>query len=157
MMLHHERPVLFGFDGSANAEHAISQASELLTERRAVVLCVWEPAPVWEPYDPATILSTPVSKLASKLLDFDEVIEDMARGKAEHGADLAIEAGFAAEFRVVGGKPWRVICDLAEEIDAAAIVVGARGLSRAGSMLLGSVSFAVAVHAKRPVVIIHPG
>jgi hypothetical protein len=63
---------------------------------------------------------------------------------------LASSAGFAAQGRVAHGKTWRTICDVAGEIDAVAIVLGARGLSRMGSLLLGSVSFAVTVHAKRP-------
>ena len=41
--------------------------------RRAVVLTVWEPVATWEPYDPATILSAPVSKLLSKELGIDEI------------------------------------------------------------------------------------
>jgi nucleotide-binding universal stress UspA family protein len=69
---------------------------------------------------------------------------------------LASAAGFAAEGRTARGKSWRAICDVAEELDAATIVVGARGLSRLESVLLGSVSSAVAVHAKRPVLIVPP-
>jgi nucleotide-binding universal stress UspA family protein len=57
-------------------------------------------------------------------------------------------------FHPVDGKTWRTICDVAGEIDAATIVLGARGLSRMGSLLLGSVSFAVTVHAKRPVLVV---
>ena len=52
------------------------------------------------------------------------------------------------------GKTWRAICDVAGEIDAVTIVLGARGLSRVGSLLLGSVSSAVLVHAKRPVLVV---
>jgi nucleotide-binding universal stress UspA family protein len=55
---------------------------------------------------------------------------------------------------VAGGKAWRTICDVASEVGAEVIVLGARGLSRVGGMLLGSVSSAVAVHAKRPVLIV---
>ena len=52
------------------------------------------------------------------------------------------------------GKTWRAICDVAGEIDAATIVLGARGLSQVASLLLGSVSSAVLVHAKRPVLVV---
>jgi len=55
---------------------------------------------------------------------------------------------------VARGKTWRRICDVAEETDAATIVLGARGLSRVGSLLLGSVSSAVLVHAKRSVLVV---
>ena len=55
---------------------------------------------------------------------------------------------------VAKGKTWRVICEEAEKLDAEPIVVGARGLSRVQSVLLGSVSSAVVAHAHRPVLVI---
>jgi nucleotide-binding universal stress UspA family protein len=147
-------PVLLCFDGSDDAATAIVHAAELLAPRRAVVLTVWEPVATWEPYDPATILSAPVSKLLSKELGIDEIAAEMAQEKARQGAALATSAGFAAQGRVAHGKTWRTICDVAGEIDAATIVLGARGMSRAGSLLLGSVSSAVLAHAKRPVLVV---
>jgi Universal stress protein family len=41
------------------------------------------------------------------------------------------------------------------ELDASAVVLGARGLTRMQSALLGSVSSRVSAHAGRPVLIIH--
>jgi nucleotide-binding universal stress UspA family protein len=52
------------------------------------------------------------------------------------------------------GKPWRVISEVADEIDAEPIVLGGRGLGRIESKLLGSVSIAVVFHAKRPVLVV---
>jgi nucleotide-binding universal stress UspA family protein len=67
---------------------------------------------------------------------------------------LAQQAGFEAEGRLATGKAWRAICEMASDVDAEPIVLGARGLSRVGSMLLGSVSSAVTVHAKRPLLVV---
>jgi nucleotide-binding universal stress UspA family protein len=147
-------PVLLCFDGSDDAGTAIAQAAELLAERSAVVLTVWEPVATWEPYDPATVLSAPVSKLLSRALGVDEIAAELAEEKVKQGVALASSAGFAAQGRVAHGKTWRTICDVAGEIDAAAVVLGARGLSRVGSLILGSVSSAVLVHAKRPVLVV---
>ena len=57
----------------------------------------------------------------------------------EHGLTPASDARFEVAARVAGGKPSRTICDVAEDSDARTIVMGARGLSRAGYVLLGSV------------------
>jgi len=149
-------PVLLCFDGSNDAATAIAKAGELLNARTAVVLTVWEPAALWAPYDPATILSAPVSKLVSRELGLDEIASQVARETSDRGVVLARTAGFEVRGSVAKGKSWRVICDEAEKLDAEPIVVGARGLSRVQSVLLGSVSSAVVVHAHRPVLVI-PG
>ena len=149
-------PVLLCFDGSNDAATAIAKAGELLGPRTAVVLTVWEPAALWEPYDPATILNVPMSKLASKVLGLDDIASQVARETSDRGVALARAADFEVRGMVAKGKSWRAICDEAEKLDAEPIVVGARGLSRVQSALLGSVSSAVVVHAHRPVLVI-PG
>jgi nucleotide-binding universal stress UspA family protein len=146
--------VLLCFDGSDDAVAAIAKAGEMLAPRRAVVLTVSEPAASWAPYDPATILSAPLSRLASSALDLDEIGRDLSRERVNQGTELATEAGFQAEGRSEEGKPWRVICRVADEIGAEPIVIGARGLGRVESALLGSVSSAVVHHARRPVLIV---
>jgi nucleotide-binding universal stress UspA family protein len=52
---------------------------------------------------------------------------------------------------------WRTILDVADEVDAETVVVGARGLSTVASALLGSVSNAVVHHSGRPVLVIPRG
>jgi nucleotide-binding universal stress UspA family protein len=74
----------------------------------------------------------------------------------EHGMQLAQQAGFDATGQVKSGKAWRAICEAAHELDAAPIVLGARGLSRVQSALLGSVSTAVVFHTKHTVLVIPP-
>jgi nucleotide-binding universal stress UspA family protein len=148
------RPVLICFDGSADAAKAIAVARELLGPRDAVVLTVWEPLAVWEPYDPGAILSAGVARLYERELGLDEIARELAQEKLDKGVALARAAGFGASGQLARGKTWRAICDAAEELDAALIVLGARGLSRAESALLGSVSAAVTPHANRGVLVI---
>jgi nucleotide-binding universal stress UspA family protein len=147
-------PVLLCFDGSDDAAAAFRKAAQLLGCRPAVVLTVWEPVRVWEPYDPVTVISAPLARLASQELGLDEITEDLAREKLKRGMALARDAGFEPSSRVARGKVWRMICDVADELDAEPIVVGARGLGRLESALLGSVSSAVVVHSKRPVLVV---
>ena len=147
-------PALLCFDGSEDASAAIVRAGELLTPGRAVVLTVWEPVAVWAPYDPATIVTAPLERLASNALHLDEIVQDVGRETMERGVGLATDAGFQAEGRLARGKAWRSICEVANELGAEPIVVGARGLGRVRSALLGSVSTAVVFHAKRPVLVV---
>ncbi|HUO73961.1 MAG TPA: universal stress protein [Solirubrobacteraceae bacterium] len=151
-------PVLLCFDGSDDAAVAIAAAGELLASRKAVVVTVWEPVAVWEPYDPGALLSAGVASVGSEALGLDEIANRLARDKVDQGVELARAAGFDARGEIARGKTWHAICETADALDAAAIVLGARGLSRVQSMLLGSVSSAVATHAKRPVLVIphHP-
>jgi nucleotide-binding universal stress UspA family protein len=51
---------------------------------------------------------------------------------------------------------WSTILDVAEERDAALVVLGSRGLSGVKSALLGTVSTPVLHHCSRPVLIVHP-
>jgi nucleotide-binding universal stress UspA family protein len=77
--------------------------------------------------------------------------------RAEHGAELARRAGFDAEARAELSAPtWEGIVDLANEVDAAVIVIGSRGLTGVRERLEGSVSHQVAEHSRRPVLIVTP-
>ena len=52
------------------------------------------------------------------------------------------------------GSVASAILDVADELDAEAIVVGSRGLTGVKSLLLGSVSHALLQHADRPVIVV---
>jgi nucleotide-binding universal stress UspA family protein len=80
-----------------------------------------------------------------------------AKERAEQGAELARRAGFDAEARAELSAPtWEGIVDLANEIEAAVIVIGSRGLAGVRERLEGSVSHQVAEHSRRPVLIVTP-
>jgi nucleotide-binding universal stress UspA family protein len=141
------------FDGSDDAGAAIATAGRLLSPRVAVVLTVCEPVRMWEPWDPATLLTAPLARLSAQELEIDQISADLAKEKADRGLALAAAAGFEARARVDSGKPWKVICQVADELEAEPIVIGSRGLGRAHSALLGSVSASVIAHVKRPVLV----
>lgn len=52
------------------------------------------------------------------------------------------------------GKPWKVIVDVADEIDADVIVMGTRPHTGIGHALMGSTATKVMNHSKRPVLIV---
>ena len=148
-----EGPVLIGYDGSPSAAEAIGLAASLLGARPAIVVSVWSPAPVETmAYGGAGDFSAAAPAYFS---DVDSTIEQQAREMAERGARIAREAGLEAEARSAqASSAWQGIVDAAAAADAAAIVVGARGLSGIKSALLGSTSKGVLHHAGRPVLVV---
>ena len=70
--------------------------------------------------------------------------------------EAAEAAGFTATPVIAEalGPVWQAIVRVADERDAAAIVLGSRGLSGVKAALLGSVSSGVVQHATRPVLVV---
>ncbi len=140
----------------------MNQAAALFGSRHAIVLTVWEPGladfmlmpntmgtgTMMMPYDPATVQA------------IDKAAEDHARDIAEDGVKLAQAGGLQAE-----ALPVRDAADIADTIletaserDAAAIVIGSRGLKGLKSKMMGSSSSSVLSRSAVPVVIVHaPG
>lgn len=142
-------PVLLCYDASEDATSAIRAAAELLGARPALVLTVWENLKAIPPF----AWVAPMADLGPLL----EVAQEGAERVAAQGAELAAAAGFAATPVAVqaNGPTWERIAAVADEHDAAVIVVGSRGLSGVRSALAGSVSTGVVHHAGRPVLVVH--
>jgi nucleotide-binding universal stress UspA family protein len=68
--------------------------------------------------------------------------------------ELAAGRGLDAKAELLVGFPPKQILRLADEIGADLIVVGSRGLGRVKSLIVGSTSREVAVHAARPVLVV---
>jgi nucleotide-binding universal stress UspA family protein len=142
-----EAPVLFAYDGSEYAKHAIQQAArELRPGRHAIVLTVWQ-----------LFGAFPFASLAIRLPeDLTGLVEEEARKIAAEGASLARQAGFSAEPAVQEGDPvWQRIADAADHHDASVVVLGSHGRTGIPAVLMGSVAAAVARHTPRNVLIVH--
>ena len=140
-------PVLFAYDGSELAGHAITEAGrQLRAGRDAVVVTVWEPFNVG---------FLPVGGAGFDAAGADEV-RAAAEKTASAGASLAEAAGFRTETLTAEGAPtWKGIIDAADSCDAALIVLGSHGRSGVSGLVVGSVAGAVAAHARRSVLIVH--
>lgn len=148
-----EGPVVIAYDGSASAQTAIESGGQLLGARSALVVHV---ASVPEHEERSKDL--PVG--ARELRDGPSTPEAVAAD----GVERARTAGFDAAGRVERVTPpiwrrpdwgaWRTIVDIAEEEDAAVVLVGARGQSVARRVLLGSVSGGVLHHSGRSVLVV---
>jgi nucleotide-binding universal stress UspA family protein len=88
---------------------------------------------------------------------FEDLNTDAALQRAQVGAEQALKLGFQVEPRAELLSPtWQGIVNVADELDAAVIVIGSRGLSGAREVFEGSVSHEVAAHSHRPVLIVPP-
>jgi nucleotide-binding universal stress UspA family protein len=141
--------ILICYDGSESAVRSIHVAAELLTGRNAVIVDI---GPVLTGAESYAAISPGVDVALLQKLNLDGALE-----RAEEGAKLARRAGFDAEPRAELSAPtWEGIIDLADEIDAAVIVIGSRGLNGARELFEGSLSHQLAEHSQRPVLIVTP-
>ena len=143
--------VLLCYDGSPDAQAAVERAGELMRGHSAMVLTVWEGL--------GAVLARTRAGYSIGALNLDEIdaeSEQRARRMAEDGVQRAGRAGLIAQLcvRERGVRTWETILEVADELDASAIILGSRGLTGAKSLLLGSVSHAVLQHAARPVIVV---
>jgi nucleotide-binding universal stress UspA family protein len=140
-------PIVICYDGSRGAGRAIQAAAALLGPRRSVVVDV---APPMTPAESLATISPIVPGAAFEQLN----TADAGRVAAE-GAQLARASGFVAEPRTTLDAPtWEGVVDVANEVGAAAIVIGSRALDGFHEFFEGSLSHEVAEHAGRPVLIV---
>ena len=145
--------ILIGYDGSDDAKSAITQAGALLSGQPATVLTVWE-----QLVD--LLVRTPGSLGGLAALNDVDDVDEASRGAAEQTADegtsLARQAGLDASARVGvrSGSMADTILTEADAVSADLIVLGSRGLTGLGSVVLGSVSHAVLQHADRAVLVV---
>lgn len=89
---------------------------------------------------------------------FDADAQEQAREIAGAGAALAESAGFEAAVATARGKSkaWPTLLHLAEDHDAAAIVIGCQGVGPIRAALIGSVANGVLHDSHRPVLVVPP-
>ena len=141
--------ILICYDGSNEAKRAVDTAAALLGRRHAVVLNV----------APAMTLAESMATTPSLVPGgaFEDLNRADALQRAEAGAARARRAGLHAEPRAtIARSTWQGIVDVADELDAAVIVIGSRGFSGVREFAHGSVSHDVATHARHPVLIVTP-
>jgi nucleotide-binding universal stress UspA family protein len=143
--------ILIAYDGSADAQSAIDRAGELFGAQAATVLTVWEPF--------IDVVTRSGAGMPVGVIDYETIDRDYeatARQRAQEGAERAVGAGLKAEprTRVRRSSIAATILAEAEAVDAAAIVLGTRGLTGLKSFLLGSVSHAIVQQAPVPVVVV---
>jgi nucleotide-binding universal stress UspA family protein len=144
-------PILFCFDGSDDAAAAIEVAAPLFADRAAVVVCFWQPFGQVGKRFAVSLL-----EVVQEAESVNEREASLARRLAAAGAAIAHDAGLEAEgIAVEVSTPLaQAIITHADQIDAPVIVLGARGRSGVGSMLLGDVARDVVQRSTRPVLVV---
>ena len=141
--------VVFAYDGSELAKHAIDEAGRLLEAGgEALVVTVWQPFDVG--FLPAAGLQFDAAQIAD--------VRAAAAQTAAAGAELAKAAGFHAQSAEIEKSPtWKGIAEFADAHDARLVVLGSHGRSGLVGVVVGSVAGAVAAHSPRSVLIVHRG
>jgi nucleotide-binding universal stress UspA family protein len=148
------RSILLCYDGSEDAATAIEQAAALFSDRYAVSVCFWQPfAQV------AKRFAISLLEVVQEASSVNEREGAFAQQIAEEGAAIATRAGLSCVgLAVEVSKPIdEAIIAYADEIDAPVIVLGARGRSAVGSMLLGDVAHDVVQRSTRAVLLVPSG
>lgn len=142
-------PILLCTDGSDLAVEALSAGLALLGHDNQLVLVTVSDAP-----DPGALVGSGHAGAELTPKEYDRQVADAdgnARG-AIGGARSVL--GLAdAEARILEGDPGAVICGLASELAAGAIVIGSRGRGGLKRAFLGSVSDHVVRNAPCSVIV----
>ncbi len=149
--------VVIAYDGSSAARQAVVDAAKILGSTSVLVVTVWEEGLAYVAPAGPDMLMTPPMTDPNTALEVDRALHGHAERVSQEGAKLARSIGLDAQPLAVPdeGNIARTILGVAREHQAAAIVVGSRGLGGIRARLEGSTSRALLKHAPCPVVVVH--
>ena len=157
-MTEHAGPVVVAYDGSPESHAAIKAAATLFAGRELVVVSVWEPglAMAGLEWNPDTTGVAYPMRSPEEIAMVDRIESEHATSTADAGVALARELGATARGMPVPDtlRVADAVHQVAEQEDAAVVVVGSRGLGRIKSSLLGSTSQRLLHDSKRPVLVV---
>ncbi|MHA6793981.1 universal stress protein [Pseudonocardia bannensis] len=151
-------PVLVAFDGTPASRRALHESALVLAPRPAVVVVVWEAGRAFDLADiPSRAIEPGLAPIDLRTaVELDQALYEQARRLAEQGVALARKDGLDATGRVVADDRTvpDTLVEVASELDAQTLVLGAHGHGALSELLLGSTSRAVLRKAPCPVMIV---
>jgi len=145
-------PVLLCADGSHHALAALASGAAPIDPAtpRIIVTVMAEP-------DPTLVTGSGMAGGVMSAEDFDRLEAEAGQDAVAIAEEVRTALGLPdAEARVLQGDPAIAICQLAEELDAAAIVIGSRGHGGIKRAVLGSVSDHIVRNAPCTVIVTGP-
>jgi nucleotide-binding universal stress UspA family protein len=141
--------MVVGVDGSTGAVAAVSWCAEMAGQFDAEVVAVSALPPLLELIPPASPPSAPIYYS-------DETRQELQRDLEARCEPFRV-AGVPYRAMLAEGRAAEALIRVADDVDAAMIVVGRRGSGGFAELLLGSVPHHLSHHASRPVVVVPAG
>ncbi len=140
------RRIVVGVDGSPDGQAAVAWCAEMAGGLDAEVVAVYALPPLLQVVPPTPPPSAPVYYS-------DETRRQLQEHLEEWCAPLRA-AGVPYQAILAEGAPAPTLLQVADDHDAALLVVGRSGKSGFAELLLGSVTHHLSHHATRPVVVV---
>ena len=139
--------IVVGVDGSKHSDAAISWAVRMAKGMGSEVVAVFAiSTPVY--FDGGYMAPVPPPQLDP---EWRAAMKSEFEGRwCKHLRDTGVRYRTVME----DGRPAEVIAQVADNVDADVIVVGRRGRGGVAELVLGSVSHALVLHSKRPILVI---
>jgi nucleotide-binding universal stress UspA family protein len=138
--------ILVGVDGSEAAQRAARRAFDLGKRlgESVTLVHVLPPPPVFS--EPAVVLD--IAELERRVYESGKtVLDSLAAEGRKSGAEV--------ETKMLTGPAAEVLAEQAQAPDVDFVVVGSRGRTLVGSMLLGGISHRLVHICKKPILIVH--
>ena len=138
------RSIVVGTDGSPSADAAVRRAAEIAkgTGAQVHLVTAYPDVPIYR--------ETIASSAKAEPIELRQVAESVAARESRTLTDEGIEVMTHAR----EGDPADVLINVAQEVGADLILVGARGLTGLQRFLLGSVSSKLSHHAPMSVMVV---
>ena len=133
--------ILLAYDGSKYSEAALSEAIDYAKSYKGSLKIV-------------NAVYTNDEFIANAPDIVDKMVQK-AKDSLESAKEKAVKEGVEAETFVREGEPYDVITSLAEELKTNTIIMGSRGKTKLGRILMGSVTSRVIGYAPCPVMVIN--
>lgn len=153
--------ILVALDHSVLEKLIVEQALSLAkaTQAQLMFLNVLSPeseeSPVLLGFSTLDVYAMTTEPMKNYLQQWEEYKKKCLEMLRSHTTE-AIAAGMTADFTQATGHPGKIICNLAETWGADLVIMGRRGNTPLGELLLGSVSQYVIHHAPCSILLVHP-